>query len=254
MEIDTKEVFGFIVCDSYTNDLAGRLARHIDQDQPVDILTIFAINPNKVILAAKDPQVTDALQSAGILVPDGIGVVIASKLMGRPLSSRIAGVDLFESLSLQLGQSCPVFFYGAKPGVAARAAEQLKAKNPDLSIAGVVDGYSGDEMSIIDKVNGSGAKALFVGLGSPAQELFINRNANLMPCLKLAMGVGGSFDAISGEVGRAPQLAINMHLEWAYRILSQPARLRNSNLVAFCIFAAKQIAKTRAEGSQARRG
>ncbi len=186
--------------------------------------------PNSEILlrASGDPALSDILRRAELVIPDGIGLLIASRILGRPLRERVAGIDFAQSalkLSAQLGRS--VYFLGGRPGIAEKAAENMKLLIPGLRIAGVRNGYFKEEeiSSIVEEINGSGADFLFVALGSPRQEQFIDTHRDLLHA-KAGIGIGGSLDVWSGTLKRAPAFYRKHGLEWLYRLKQQPSRIR----------------------------
>lgn len=187
------------------------------------------MTPNNEMLlqAVSDPMFFSILERSYFSVPDSTGVLLAAKLTGQFLPQRVPGVDLLERFCLEDDGSNPVFFLGAAPGVAATAARVLRERNPSLQIAGTHAGspQSEDADAIIDAINASGAKALFVAFGSPAQDLWIARYATRMPGVRVAMGVGGSFDYLAGSVGRAPKAVRRIGLEWLWRVCLQPRRI-----------------------------
>lgn len=185
---------------------------------------IVAINPEKLMKSRRDPQLRAILNEATVGIPDGIGVVIASKLRKGHVKERITGIDMMESLCEEAAvRHVPVFLYGAKPGVAAAAAANLQQQFPGLLVAGTADGYIEDEEEVIRTINDSGAKILFVAMGSPAQEQFIIRNRDKLN-IAVFQGVGGSFDVFSGNIERAPALFRKFGMEWFYRLLKEPSR------------------------------
>ncbi len=187
---------------------------------------IVAINPEKLMKARKDPALHKILNTADFQIPDGVGVLIASRLKKGTIRDRITGVDMMEQLCARAAETGDgVFLYGAKPGVADQAAAGLRAKFPGLNVAGTLDGYVKDEQQVLDTINASGAAILFVALGSPTQENFIIRNMErLVP--SVYQGVGGSFDVFSGNIKRAPAAFRKLGLEWLYRLLKEPSRWR----------------------------
>lgn len=206
--------------------------------------SIFAVNPEKVIAAQENPALLTALRGASLLVPDGIGVVFAAKLQRVSAMARVPGSDLMPAiceLASQRGYS--VFLYGAKPGVAAEAAKLLQARYPGLNVAGTQHGYVPVESTneTIDAINASGADVLFVGLGSPAQELWLHTNKHRLR-VHACQGVGGTFDAICGNPKRAPRIIQRLHLEWLHRLILQPKRARrHSALPRFAAQVLKSI-------------
>jgi len=202
-------------------ELAGT---YLEGSEPKAVL---AVNPEKVIRARNDPDLLQQLRSAGLLLPDGIGVVLAARILGLGRMRRLPGAEFMPDLCvLAAARGQGVFLFGAAPDVNSRTAEILTEHYPDLTIAGCAHGYLPDaEMpAVIDQINRSGARVLFVALGSPRQERWI---AQHLPSLNVGIcqGVGGTFDVISGRVRRAPALFRRANLEWFYRLMSQPKRL-----------------------------
>ncbi|AOV08797.1 WecB/TagA/CpsF family glycosyltransferase [Sporosarcina ureilytica] len=216
-----ERMFGVDVTTESSDDTIRRIfSRHQNDEKSF----IVAINPEKLMKSRKDPELREILNKATIGIPDGIGVLLASRLRGGNIRARITGVDMMELLCKEAGiQSVPVFLYGAKPGVAAKAAHNLQAQFPNLQVAGTLDGYVKDEEEIITTINNSGAKILFVALGSPTQENFIIRNMDKLN-VSVFQGVGGSFDVFSGNIERAPVAFRRLGLEWFYRLLKEPSR------------------------------
>lgn len=190
------------------------------------IHTVFTPNSEIVELAYKDSEFCNLLNSADMLTPDGIGLVYAAKILKKPIPERAAGFDIAMGLMPKLAESGKsLFLFGAKPGTAERAAKILQNKNPGLQIAGCRNGYfkPDDVPSIIDEINASGADIVFVCLGAPAQEKWIAQNKDKLNA-KVLMGLGGSLDAITGDMPRAPKWWCEHGLEWFYRLMKQPSR------------------------------
>jgi N-acetylglucosaminyldiphosphoundecaprenol N-acetyl-beta-D-mannosaminyltransferase len=188
--------------------------------------TIVAVNPEKLIAASKDENVKQLINSATYQIPDGIGVVLASKLKGGRITSRVTGIDMMERLiELSAKKGYRVFLYGAKEEVVKKAKENLETKYPGLRIVGYSNGYVNDYDSLVQKINESNADILFIALGSPRQELWIKTYMNDLN-VKVLQGVGGSFDVFAGHVKRAPKLFRNLGLEWFYRLVTDPKRFK----------------------------
>lgn len=189
----------------------------------------MVFTPNSEILmdAVKDRELEDILNKGQLVVPDGIGVVIASRFYGAPLEERVAGFDLMNRLfGLAEGMKSKIFMLGGKEGVAQEASEKLSQRFPGLEIAGIRNGYfdSEDEAAIIDEINKSGADILLAALGAPKQEKFIFRHRDSLK-VKVAMGVGGSLDVLAGRAQRAPEFYQKSGLEWFYRLMKEPWRI-----------------------------
>jgi N-acetylglucosaminyldiphosphoundecaprenol N-acetyl-beta-D-mannosaminyltransferase len=185
-----------------------------------------AINPEKVYRAKYDSRLSRVLDSANIPICDGIGVSLAAMLLYRKRVPRCTGIDLFLLLvGLSAQEGWRVFLLGASPEVNHAACDALVSQFPGLRIVGSQHGYFDDSASVVESINESRADLLFVGMGTPRQEFWISEQ---MPHLKTSfcMGVGGSFDVVSGAAERAPALFRKTGTEWLYRLLAQPSRLR----------------------------
>lgn len=187
---------------------------------------IVAINPEKILKAQEDQDLKALLNKATYQIPDGVGVLLASKLKKGGIKERVTGIDMLLTLCEQAAANeKSVFLYGAKPGVAAEAKDKLVEQYPNLHVAGVMDGYEKDEQKVIQTINESGADILFVALGSPRQEYWIVDHMKELN-VRIFQGVGGSFDVISGRVKRAPALFQRFGVEWLYRLISEPWRIK----------------------------
>lgn len=211
--------------------------------------TVIAVNPEKVMKARQDPELLRFLNGTTLLIPDGIGVVSAARILGLGQMERVPGVDLMTALCQRSAErGYRVFLYGAAPEVNAAARLALELRYPGIRVAGNRHGYlaEADMPGLVQEINDSGAQLLFIALGSPRQELWISRYLPQLK-VKVCQGVGGSFDVLAGAVRRAPALWRSVHLEWAYRLLAQPRRiLRQTALPRF----AWQVLATRFARSQ----
>lgn len=187
---------------------------------------IHTPNAEIVQLCVEQPEMRGLINSADLIIPDGSGVILASKILGRPLKKgKVAGVELSErvvAMCAELGLG--VFILGGKPGVPQTAADKLREKYPNLIIAGVRDGYFKDDAEVIAEINRSAAAFLIVCLGVPKQEKWIAAHKNEL-CVKLAGGFGGSVDIFAGTAKRAPKIFVKLGLEWFYRLLREPKRI-----------------------------
>lgn len=176
-----------------------------------------------------DSAYREVAREADLVLPDGMGLIQALKALGTPVQERIPGVEFVEQLCrLSASEKSPVYFLGAKEGVAREAAEKLAGKYPGMIVAGVHHGYfrKEEEEGLCREIRGAGTRILFVGLGVPQQEMFIKRNLPSLGHL-VAMGVGGSFDVLSGRLKRAPAFMQKAGLEWLFRLCQEPrARFR----------------------------
>lgn len=187
---------------------------------------VYTPNSEIIMAAYKDEKFRSVLNDAQLLTADGIGVVYASKILKKPIAERAAGYDIACGLLERIkGTSYSVYLLGGKPGVAQTAKEKLTEKYPGLNIAGLRDGYfkAEEEEAVIDEINRSGADIVFVCLGAPKQELFIDKYKDKLKA-RVAMGIGGSLDVFAGTAMRAPEFYCNHGLEWFYRLMKQPSR------------------------------
>ena len=188
--------------------------------------TIIAVNPEKVITAGKDEQIKNLINDATYQIPDGVGILIASRLKGGRIQSRVTGVDMMDRLlKFATDEGKKVFMYGAKEEVVTCAKEKIQEKYPKIQITGYSNGYTEDQDALVRKINESGADIVFVALGSPRQELWIRDHMKELN-VKVYQGVGGSFDVFAGNVKRAPSFFRKAGLEWFYRLITDPKRFK----------------------------
>lgn len=196
---------------------------------------VFTPNPEIVMLAQEDTRLKGILQKADLVVPDGIGVVIASKIQdGESLPERVAGFDMVQNtMKDAVYKGYRYYFLGSKPGVADQAAENMRQKYPGIQIVGTRDGYFKEEdmPTIIEDINQSGANILLVALGAPKQEIWIDTYKEQFKYVRVAIGVGGSLDVMAGTVKRAPEVFQKIGLEWFYRLVSEPTRAKRMLLL-----------------------
>jgi len=192
--------------------------------------TIFTPNPEIIMLAQKDREFKEILNNADLLLPDGIGVIIASRLLKKPLPERVPGFDFVCGL---LKGNHSVYLLGAKPHVVEAAANKLKQKG--VKVAGFHHGYFTDDKSIIEDINNKKPSVLLVCLGAPKQEKWIAKNKSSLPAC-VCVGAGGSLDVFAGNVKRAPLFMRRLNLEWLYRALRQPERLKRLVIIPEFLF------------------
>lgn len=188
---------------------------------------VIAINPEKIVAARKDPRMRTIIRDAGLLIPDGIGVVAAARLLGLGYLQRVPGVELLSFVcELAVQRRYNVFLFGASPDVNAKAAEVLRATYPRLQIVGRQHGYLAENkiIDLIAEINRSRVDILFIGLGSPKQEYWMEQHLPELD-IGICQGVGGTFDVLAGKVRRAPATFRRLNLEWFYRLVTNPRRL-----------------------------
>lgn len=185
------------------------------------------VNVDKIVKASRDEELRQIINNCALINVDGMPVVWASKLLGKPLKERVAGVDLFEALMAHSAKKgWRVFFLGAKEEVVSGVAKKFSALYPSLNIAGYRNGYwkAEEEAGVVQMIKDAKPDLLFVAISSPKKEQFLGRYQAEMK-VPFAMGVGGTFDVMVGLVNRAPVWMQNAGLEWFYRFLQEPRRM-----------------------------
>ncbi len=201
----------------------------------------YCVTPNAEILyeAARSPDLRSVLCNAALVLPDGAGVVLGSKLLGTPLREKVAGIEFGEEVCRLLAKHGKrLYLLGSKPGIAHAAGEKLAAKYPGLLVCGSADGYFTDEAAAVAAIREARPDAVFVCLGAPKQERFMADHCRELPGT-LLLGLGGSLDGYAGLVRRAPQIMIDGNLEWLYRLCKDPKRIgrmmRLPKFVGICV-------------------
>ncbi|MGM9988609.1 MAG: WecB/TagA/CpsF family glycosyltransferase [Bacillaceae bacterium] len=230
-----ENILGVSVSLLHDEDLIQQLFQRIQEKQKAFVV---AINPEKIMKARKDEELKTLLNKATYPIPDGIGVILASKLKRGQIKQRITGIDMMVKICAyaeMVGKR--VFLYGGRPGIAQIAAEKLVQQFPNLQIAGTHHGFEQNNQILIRKINDSNADIVFVALGSPRQEKWIVANMDQLNSY-VFQGVGGSYDVLAGTINRAPLLFQQVGLEWLYRLAKEPWRVkRQLSLVSFLFLA-----------------
>lgn len=204
--------------------LQKRIYRKLNQQERCFIVTA---NPEIVMKTREDESYKKIVQSADYIVPDGAGILLAARYMKQPLPERIAGFDLMINL-LEFAdvQGLSVYLLGAKDYVNQKAVLEIEKRFPNIKIAGNHDGFFDlNDLQVAKGVREASPDIIFVALGLPRQEQWISEHMEDFS-KGLFIGVGGSFDVLAGEVKRAPQKWIDLNIEWLYRILQQPFRIK----------------------------
>jgi N-acetylglucosaminyldiphosphoundecaprenol N-acetyl-beta-D-mannosaminyltransferase len=209
-----------------------------DAVQGDGLLRIGVLNAAKVVKLRRRPDLREALLACDLMLADGMAVVWASRLLGRPLPERVAGIDLFTSLLEAAGERGEsIYILGAKQEVLDRVLEIIHERYPGVIVAGARCGYFSDEdePAIAEAIRKAGADYLFLGMTTPKKEQFIERWGTMMG-VKVCHGVGGSLDVMAGKVKRAPDRWQKLGLEWLYRVCQEPRRLWKRYLVTNTLF------------------
>jgi N-acetylglucosaminyldiphosphoundecaprenol N-acetyl-beta-D-mannosaminyltransferase len=185
---------------------------------------IVTANPEIVMQTRVDATYKKSVKSADYIIPDGAGIVKASKIIGNPIEERVTGFDLmFKLLSYAEKHSLSCYFLGAQQEANDRAVSRVRNSYPGIQIAGSHHGYFSNDEEIAKQVAAAKPDLIFVAMGFPRQENFIAAHLHLFE-KGVFMGVGGVFDILAGEVKRAPRAWIKLNLEWLYRLIKQPFR------------------------------
>jgi N-acetylglucosaminyldiphosphoundecaprenol N-acetyl-beta-D-mannosaminyltransferase len=223
------DILGVRVDNVDLKTVVGRVASWL-ADSSGQLHHIVTVNPEFVIAARRDPAFMSVLKRASLATADGVGIKLAARVLSLPVPARVTGVDLVEGIAASGLPNCRVFLLGAGDGVAADAADALMQRFPSMQIAGVfAGGPSETQFSEVEqRLAASKPTVLLVAFGHPTQDLWIdaNRERLSMHGILVAVGVGGTFDYLSGRVPRAPRLIRRLGLEWLYRLIRQPWRWR----------------------------
>ncbi|WP_313238074.1 WecB/TagA/CpsF family glycosyltransferase [Sporosarcina ureae] len=228
-----EEILGVSVNTENYDELIPKVFENIEEGKKS---LIVAINPEKLMKAKEDPELKALLNRAEFQIPDGIGVILASKLKKGQIRSRVTGIDMMDRVVQEAAaRGKRIFLYGAKPGVAEEAAAKLQVMHPNIQIAGVQHGYEKDVQVVLDTINQAKPDILFVAMGSPKQEQWIEQHRDQLHPV-VFQGVGGSFDVLAGNIKRAPAVFQKAGAEWLYRLLLEPSRIkRQMNLPKFLV-------------------
>lgn len=222
---ESLRILGVRVDDLTAEEAIEKMEGFLMSGTPHQVVTI---NPEFIIQAQEDALFRQILEEADLAIPDGVGLLWASRLLGRPLRARVTGIDTMKALArLAAHKDYGIFLLGGGQGVAAAAAQVLKRDYPGLPVVGTYAGspHPQDEEQILELIRSARPQMLFVAYGAPAQDRWIRRNL-LRLGVPLAMGVGGAFDFLAGEVKRAPPWMQHLGLEWLYRLVQEPWRWR----------------------------
>lgn len=205
-------------------DFQKVLSEKLDREEKAFVITA---NPETLMIGQRDSEYDTILRCAGTtIVPDGIGVVKGANMLGIPLKERITGVETVQGLLGLLNEKHrSLYLFGAKKEVLELLKETLAREYPGIRLAGSCDGYAADKDAVFDVIAQAQPDAVLVALGIPLQEKLIAKHYHRFH-KGIFIGVGGSFDVLSGSKKRAPALFCKLNLEWLYRILREPSRFK----------------------------
>ena len=235
--VTTVRLFGLELWNTDRVDCARRLVEGLDPNHP---RAVYFINAHCVNVAATDPAYRRSLAEAYSLLPDGAGMELSARLTGIPRLENLNGTDLFPCL---LAEASPrrlrIGLVGAKPGIAVACMQRMLERDPSLCFVLAEDGYQ-PEALLVDKIRAAAPDIVFVAMGVPLQEFFIQRHRDNLG-VPLLLGVGALFDFYSESVARAPMLFRTLRLEWLHRLLLDPRRLWRRYLIGNLIFLVRML-------------
>lgn len=202
--------------------MAQALATIADFLQDDRFHLVVTLGTEMVMHAQGDPEFRQAVEDADLVVPDSVGVLLASRYCGLTVPERVAGIDLVKAIARELPQA-RFFLLGAAPGVAEEAAQGLERLAPGVQVVGTHHGYFQEDEPVVEAIRASGANVLLAALGFPRQEHWMRAHGPASGA-RVGIGVGGTLDVLSGRVRRAPDWMIGLGLEWFYRLAAQPKR------------------------------
>ena len=246
--METVEVLGVPVARLTRAAARAEVVRLYERDRPA--LVAYA-NAHTLNLASRDSGYKEVLLSSDIVLNDGAGLAIAGRLFGRPFPDNLNGSDFNPAILEEAAERrWPVYFLGARPGVADEAARRLAERIPGLEVAGTRDGYfeRSESDAVARAIAATGAGVLMVAMGNPLQELWLNRYLEATG-VRLGVGVGAFLDFTAGVVPRAPAWMNRLGLEWAYRLLQEPRRMWRRYVLGNPLFLARVLRARFTRGS-----
>ena len=208
-------------------------------------------NPEIVWVCRRNDNLRNVIDGAKLVLADGIGIILGARILGTPLQGgRIPGINFAAALFMEMAETGgSVFLLGSIPGVAVEAGKKLTEEYPGLVVTGTADGYFNDDAPVIEKINSASPDLLLVCLGAPKQEFWMAENAGKLD-VPLSVGLGGALDIFAGKTKRAPALFQKLGLEWLYRLIREPRRLKRMTklpLFLFTVIAARFGGKRQVE-------
>lgn len=235
-----KELLGYKIF----SDNKEELLKAIENKKRVNIISG---NPEVLYNGIKNEFLRNSFtKEDALIIPDGVGTLLAAKINGIDITEKIAGIEVMNMLLEEArDKNLKVFLLGAKEDTLIKCEEKIKENYDGINIVGSNNGFFDLDNcdDLIEKINESKADILFVAMGAPRQEVFIEKYKDKL-CCKIFMGVGGSFDVFAGNVNRAPQFMINIGMEWLYRVAKEPWRIKRlGSIPKFLVLSIKERGK-----------
>ena len=235
-----KELLGYKIF----SDNKEELLKEIENKKRVNIISG---NPEVLYNGIKNEFLRNSFtKEDALIIPDGVGTLLAAKINGIDITEKIAGIEVMNMLLEEArDKNLKVFLLGAKEETLIKCKEKIKENYDGINIVGSNNGFFDLDNcdDLIEKINESKADILFVAMGAPRQEVFIEKYKDKL-CCKICMGVGGSFDVFAGNVNRAPQVMINIGMEWLYRVAKEPWRIKRlGSIPKFLLLSLKERGK-----------
>ena len=226
-------IFGVDIYNTTLKDTVELLIEYLNGDT---LKKIYTPNTEIVMVAKDDGDLRELLNRGDLVIPDGIGLIYGSKIQGKPLKERVTGFDTsMKLLEIADANKYSLYLLGGKDGIAREAAKNISEEYPNIDIVGFHHGYfkgshlglkdSKEELAIIEEINDKKPDIIFVGFGFPKQEIWIDSNAHRLDS-KVIIGNGGVMDILSGNAKRAPEIYQKLGLEWLYRLIQDPSRIK----------------------------
>lgn len=229
-----EKILGFDVCTYNQEELLENIFKDYKNSNQ---LFIVNINPEIVMRNYKNDETKKIFNSQKYQIPDGFGIVWASKRRKGNIKERIAGIDLMLKICEKSQEySSNIYLFGSEQEIVQKAKTELEKLYPKIKIIGISNGFC-DESKVVEEIEKLGPDILFIGLGSPKQEEFIIKYRDKLKNVKILMPVGGSLDVISKSKKRTPEWMIKRNLEWLYRLIKEPRRaLRQTKIIKYVIY------------------
>lgn len=231
--MDSIKIFGVRIHNTTLEEVTNLLREYLKRDK---LSVIYTPNTEIVMAAKDDVSLKNLLNKANLIIPDGIGLIYGSRIKKKPLKERVTGFDTsMKLLDIANENSYSIFLLGGKDGVAKIAAENIERDYPNIKIAGYQHGYfkgshlglvdTEEEKEILNGINKANPEIIFVGLGFPMQEKWIDANKDRLNS-RVIIGNGGVIDVLAGNAKRAPKIYMDLGLEWLYRLMKNPSRIK----------------------------